>query len=231
MASFEEVKYIDSLSKDTINGYLRRIQSLLPSHNIYYRNIPSLVCHWCLLYFYIKECFDVTKSEKNCSFTKDNTVVTKDNITLRGTIFLMNVVRKGIHKWKFKLIKVQRYALTIGVWKGEQTDNTGSISTDEFSKGKAYGFMVNHQLLIPGDAPSRKRHWTYTTCKSGDVVEMILDLNKRQLSYSVNNESLGIAYNDIQQTCYRAALGIWNKKDCVELISYSSDYKNVTDDN
>ena len=53
MATFkvEELRKIDQSSKDSVYGYLRRIQSTFPSDNVYY-NIPSLVFYWCLLYFW-----------------------------------------------------------------------------------------------------------------------------------------------------------------------------------
>ena len=53
----ERVKYIDSESKDCINGYTREIQSLLPDNNAYFI-IPRLVTHWILLYYYVWGQFD-----------------------------------------------------------------------------------------------------------------------------------------------------------------------------
>ena len=229
MSAFEDVKHVEISIKDTINGYLRRIQQLLGADTIYHDSIPSLVSYWCLLFYYIKECFDAAKSDPNSSYSKDNTLAIKSSRGSQGCIFLTQVVNQGVHKWKFKLVSIQNYAVTIGVWKGDKTDNTHRISADGFSQGRCYAYIVNHCICTPGDGEVRRYEYGKKNCKSGDEVEMVLDLNKRELSYSVNDKALGIAFKNIQQTSYRAVLSIWKTGDAVELISYSCDYRNVKD--
>ena len=229
MSAFEDVKHVDVSIKDTVNGYLRRLQQLLASDTIYYSNIPCLVSYWCLLFYYIKECFDVAKSDPHSSYSKDATLAIKNSGGSPGCIFLTQVVNQGVHKWKFKLIAIQNYAVTIGVWKGDKTDNTHRISADAFSQSRCYAYIVNHCICTPGDSSGRRYGYGTKNCQSGDQIEMILDLNKHQLSYSVNDTALGIAFKDIQQTCYRAVLSIWKTGDAVELMSYSCDYRHVKD--
>ena len=50
---------------------------------------------------------------------------------------------------------------------------------------------------------------------------MILDLNKYTLSYKCNDKDYGIAFQDIEQTTYRAAVGFYHQQDSIEFISYS----------
>ena len=59
MTTLELVKDVDSKTKDIVNGFLRRIQLLLPSdiYDIYHDNIPDLISYFCILYFYIREYF------------------------------------------------------------------------------------------------------------------------------------------------------------------------------
>lgn len=229
MAAFEEIKHIDAKTKDTINGYLRRLQSLLPSNTIYHVNTPALICCWCLLYFHVKESFDKENVDEYCSLSGDDKIVTKikKDLFASNSTFLTNIVESGVHKWTFKLVQVNRLALVIGVWKGKELDQDKrtSLILDGCSKNYAYGYMVTHKLLIPGENNNRILDWTDYKCKSGDILEMFLDLYKRELSYSVNDIPLGIAYQDIEQTCYRAAVTLWDRGDCVELLSYSSRFE------
>ena len=53
---FVKIKNIDEKIKDIVCGYIRRCQYLLPNNNPYY-NIPSLVEHLCITYYWISEYF------------------------------------------------------------------------------------------------------------------------------------------------------------------------------
>ena len=229
MAAFEEIKHIDSKTKDTINGYLRRLQSLLPLNTIYHTNTPALISCWCLLYFHVNESFDKEKVDEYCTLSGDNKIVTKvkKNLFESNATFLTNIVESGVHKWTFKLVRVYRLALVIGVWKDKKWNKYGknSLILDGSSRHRAYGYMVTHKLLIPGEDSNRILEWAEHKCKSGDILEMCLDLHRRELSYSVNDMSLGIAYQDIEQTSYRAAVSLWDRGDCVELLAYSSRFE------
>ena len=100
MSSFK-VGRIDQTVKDLVKGYLNTIRLTLPLDNIYF-DIPSLVYHWCLLYFWINEIFDSDACGSYFKLNDDKTKVT----TMEdedGIIFLRNIVYNGIHRWKFKL--------------------------------------------------------------------------------------------------------------------------------
>ena len=49
---------------------------------------------------------------------------------------------------------------------------------------------------------------------------MILDLKKLELQYAVNDKSMGIAYDNIEETVYRAFIMINGVGDSIDFISY-----------
>ena len=50
--------------------------------------------------------------------------------------------------------------------------------------------------------------------KTGDIIDMILDLNKLQINtFVLNDEDQGIAFGNIEKTSYKAAVDIWHDKD------------------
>ena len=67
-----------------------------------------------------------------------------------------------------------------------------------------------------------QRHYTDVRVKTGDVIDMILDLNTYTLSYKCNEQDLGVAFKNIEETTYRAAVGYFHGKDAIKFISYKS---------
>ena len=51
--NFEEIKLIDQKTRNIVFGFIRNSQSLLPKSQTYY-NIPPIVYHCCLLFFWLK---------------------------------------------------------------------------------------------------------------------------------------------------------------------------------
>ena len=57
-------------------------------------------------------------------------------------------------------------------------------------------------------------------CLSGDVIDMILDLEKLELSYIVNGKNFGVAFTEIEKTEYRAVVSANVVDDAIEFVSY-----------
>ena len=55
---------------------------------------------------------------------------------------------------------------------------------------------------------------------TGDVVEMILDLEKRTLGHKVNEKDYGVAFENIEDTSYKAFSFMNWKNDSIELLSH-----------
>ena len=224
MATLECTKHINVFVTDTINGYLRRIQSSFPVDSIYYNNIPSLVSYWCVLFFYVKECFDPDACDSHYILSDDNTLVEKKPYSSdAGNVFLFNTASHGVHKWKFKLRIGNMFdsTMTIGVWKINHLLDTTQALYDIWYKGKFYGWRVNNGTITHGDDEQRYKYTNHTK-QNNDVIEMILDLNKRELRFICNDKDFGAAFKQIEDSSYRAAVSFYSKDYAIELLDYSA---------
>ena len=223
MATLEDVKFIDEKTKYFIHGYIRECQLLLPQDSIYF-TIPTLVIHWCLLYFHIKECFDTDLfTYSSWELSKNNTRIKKKS-TADELIFLSRIAERGIHKWRFRLIDVntEDYWMCLGVWKAEDKQLFTNACLHYFRvKELAYAWIVNNRERTYGDADGTGRYGE-KKCVSGDIVEMILDLNKYELSFTCNGQDFGVAFQKMEKTTYRAVIDAYYNGDEIELISYAN---------
>ena len=215
--SLEHVKIIDQDSKDCVNGYVRELQELFPSDAIYY-TIPPLIIHWILLYFYIWEKFDADNCCSNFKICNQlqNKTVTKTSSN-PGAAYLTNIIKSGVHFWKFKLIRLNKsgWSITIGVWRNNHSKIINKLMSSFECRRKVYGWRVNYNLLC-----DIKTFSGIARCYQGDTVEMLLDLNQKELKYSKNNGKMFTAYTNIEDTSYTAVVCAYCMTDCIQLISY-----------
>lgn len=145
-----------------------------------------------------------------------------------GSAYLTNVVDSGKHVWKFRIEGTARgWWYFIGVWKV----GSGEMLVDKWfnsnTADNSYTFSANCACLPDPSSPnqggmaySKLEKYYGTVCKKGDIVEMHLDLYERTLAYSINGKYYGIAYENIEQTKYRAAVGLAYTQDSIRLLSY-----------
>ena len=215
--SFEDVKNIDQHKKDIVFGYVKRVQKLFPNENAYYI-IPSLVCYLILLHYAPMEYFDPDLCNTKFILSNNNTIAEQ-----RGkheqVALLHNVVKSGIHKWTFKLIQFggPRFVSLLGVFKAKYTP----VLTVQFFY-PCYNDKVYAYDICSGRKLNHMRIMRYgIRCKQGDVVVMILDLNKLELKYKVNDIDYGVAYKDVEQTSYRAGISGYGAYPTYQLLSYN----------
>ena len=199
MSTLEDVKSIDTNTRDLVNGYLKEIKLNFPINTTFHENIPSLVYYWCILYYYIIECFDPSNCHKHYTLHDDNTLITKKHDSEFGIAYLSKIVMTGIHRWKFKINLGNNYGttITIGVWRNIQplrTDNDTPLLY-EINQSMFYGYEINgftlaenadgHILDYPRNLDDQKE------IVDGDIVEMLLDLNKMEVLKEIICDSLG----------------------------------------
>eukprot|EP01084_Bolivina_argentea_P267987 455064_1 len=103
---FEQLKIVDSNTKHLVFGYFRRGCQLLPKKNNIYLSLPTLIVYTCVSYYYIKYkwCSKSFHRNRHFSINKKYVVSTK---TDHKTIFLDNLMVKGIHEYKFRIIQMR----------------------------------------------------------------------------------------------------------------------------
>ena len=208
-----KAQYIMPSTKLTVYGYIREIEkSLLIT-------IPSgLIVLFVLFYGDQIDQWNTEFVGKYLKLKDDNLTVTNTCNIKEGNAFGTIICEKGCYKWKFKINHVDaRYpAICIGIWR-MQKDKTPP--TDEyFTKGKEQGYayyLKGYKTTIErGDCGDKYG----IKCKNGDIIQMILDLDKLALSFKVNGVDYGVAFNNIKQAKYKAAIWLYHEHDSVTIF-------------
>ena len=214
--SLEEVKYVGEITEYIVFGFIRRVQNVMPKDNPYY-TIPQLIIHWCLLYYCFGEHFDAGNCSTNIALNASKTIATKKH-TIKGTYsvgMLSKIVSLGIYRWRFKIVKYSKYAMSFGVCPINSEIDLNSML---YHNEKAYVWIANQYTLY-------YRGWDEgwygekLQFKDGDIIDMILDLDERTLKYIVNGNDLGIAFEDIELTEYRACIDMCEEKTSIQIMS------------
>ena len=131
-----------------------------------------------------------------------------------GTI----ICDKGEYKWKFKLNKVGNSPdILIGVWRFQQD---GVPPTDQyFTKGKeqGYAYYLQGYNTNTNEGDCGKKY--ATDGKTGDTVEMTLDLDNSTLRFKLNDIDYGAAYKNIKPAKYKMAVWLYYEKDSVHIVA------------
>eukprot|EP01084_Bolivina_argentea_P074996 136013_1 len=118
----------------------------------------------------------------------------------RASAYLKNVVETAIHHWTFEICKITHSGdgtLLVGIWKVQQ----GNIPLNTyFTQGNSKGYSFSPELAtLSATKDGKTGAIKYgEVCKSGAIVEMILNFNELSLSYVINGKNYGKAY-DIAQ--------------------------------
>ena len=133
------------------------------------------------------------------------------------TIFGEHVIERGVFLWRLKIIKIECNNDSV-----IPDPHIGIVTSDDEYLQK-YTYSLNWEQGCQLDAgchllwsslagiPEKQRYnclWN----GHGDILEMVLDLNKRTLKYKVNGKDFGVAFNSIPTGQYRLALGCMDAK-------------------
>ena len=214
------LKYVDQRTKDCVNGYIKSCQKLLPNDVIYY-HIPELVIHCILFFYFVNDEFDDEKPHQGYILSEDKTIMRcKNNDHAFGMTYLKRAVSQGIHKWTFKCLNVNddNWFDCIGVCKTKAKIDS-DYRVDDLLSEDGYGWIINYQEITFID-DEISCEYGKQKCLTGDVIDMILDLDALQIRFIVNDEDWGIAWKDIEKTEYTAVASANVEDDAIQLISY-----------
>ena len=130
----------------------------------------------------------------------------------------------GIHIWTFRFdvddyIDIYSYEASIGVWKtesGEPLVENVLISNTNYLYNNSTGYAIStngFKMVSPLEEAFDDE------IKSGDVIRMILDLNKLILTFKVNGQ-IKTEFINIENTSYRAVVSTEDFGQSFTLISY-----------
>lgn len=194
-----DIKEIPIKRQMSVFGYIHKLESK------YNHEIPEQIIKICILFYGDdRDRWDPKCMGKDVKMT-DRTIMTQS--TLLRSSFGKRVVASGIYAWKLRvdcLGTTSRYRWpTIGIWKVES--ETELPPTDRWytritNKGYAFDVMRARLTTKHGNLSSAN---TYGKgCKTGTVIEMILDMNNLSLKYIIDGVDYGKAF-DVEVCKYR----------------------------
>ena len=101
-----------------------------------------------------------------------------------GGPMAQNIVKKGTNLSVYDIeMSKMTHNILLGVWKAKFEKSTSQDIYYDKAQGKYYGWNVYGRTTTTGE--DRYNKWYGKDCKSktGDIIEMILDLNHYQLIY------------------------------------------------
>ena len=233
---FERVKKVNKRDSLIVYGYLRECEkdlfSELRESNPYY-NLPEIMQNVCLIYYHIADEWDPKYVGVHHKLTKDRLCIENiskddDESSSYGTLIASS---PGIYKWKLRLNHVPNlnysyWAVIIGIWKTKSSKEPvldtsfASITTKKtYPWSWGYAFDAMNGTLVNSSGTNAKTGGEYgKKCKTGDIIEIILDFDKLTLKFNINDQDMGIAHSDIEDTEYRVALSTGFDAPIIEMI-------------
>ena len=186
--------------------------------------IPQPIINMIFEYYFIKEdrfsgydpmYFDVTDDGKVANLLKG-----LEWRTVYGTEWIKST-NEMVVIWTIKLIKLPIQNINLGVTTTTNKDYGGTDEIGNFCRNKnspcyalwgcSCGTMSNN---VYDGSYSRENSSGWWGVREGNLIKIVLDLKKREISFWVNNENLGVAFKDItvnKDTNYILAVSMLNK--------------------
>eukprot|EP01084_Bolivina_argentea_P314136 544103_1 len=210
-------------------GYIREIEKIIRITDSQFFVIPDSIIYLCLLHYYSNETFKhcntkVIKITENRA-TMMNTAYGGKSANMRwstcyGSIKIPSF-RKVIYCWRFRIVK-KTSNMGIGISETIYTRKNKCFMGGKLnSNGARYGYW-HHGFKWDSETHYLVKY--YTAYGTGDIVEMILNMNNRTLSYAINDDVVNVAFYDIktgENIEYCMAISTLYKGDSVSILNYS----------
>eukprot|EP01084_Bolivina_argentea_P189861 326407_1 len=215
----------DQISIDTVNGYIRRIQMILPKNKTFY-NIPKLVNVIVLSYFYEQEFFETYSDDYITVSGENRNIITATHAAWHSAygafiIDFSTQCSNMIYEWTFRI-----FGSVSGIHAGGgdqliAIDSTyNSLDTYMYpTSGMHYALHCNGHKYRSGESSM-----VYMTdgFDAGDVVILRINIQDKSMSFIKNGVDCGIAYSDIDTSVkYRVVISLGHRKgNGTELVSF-----------
>lgn len=216
--NLESVKYIHQFTKDTVAGYIRNIQSLLPHEENSFYIIPQLI-QTIILIFYHGEYFTIAgnniiineKDPNKISFDHEHPTIYNHIVGTAYGLTDIDANSNTNYIWKFAMDKVaSKWGSVFIAIESSRKCNTDSFLTRvEPNEGIHYGIYCDFNDFFGGlftktnDKESGIDIEDFNDddkimLKSGDTVSMELDVKHKTLKFSLNDKEQGDGFKSIK---------------------------------
>ena len=229
---------VSQYEKDLVEGYIRMSTEEL--------SLPLSLILLCLQFFVCFDEWDNTTQSKGYFKLLNKRVVARIKSQMADgysdTIFLKNIVNKGIHIWRFKIVKKEGDGyMKVGFWKarlGNKLTEAGDYCNARIGyfarhmSGYPHAYAFSPYFSRINSTIYRWNQWPepeldmfkhsrrYGATKKGDIIELCLDCNAWTISFGVVGKFREIAFKNIEKTEYRAALTLDRQGMEIKLLSY-----------
>ncbi len=216
---FKLLSKIDQTTKYVVYGWIREAEVELKLVHI-----PMMISSICILYYRDDEIFDITGDDIKLSQNKK--CITEIGAEYRCNcnygIIEVSSNSDNVYRWDLKIIKQpqQYWSIFAGLSSVRKLGDIWSLCREN---GGASIYMYANLGSI---YDANKAHWTMygQRFRENDTVSIILDLQKQQITYLVNEEDQGIAYKNIiknDDIKYQLLVVLRNHNDCVEITNFN----------
>ena len=182
-----------------MHGYIREGEKLLTNNESMV--IPPLIIYIVLTYYWLKEYFAVINDEK-VSLSKDEMKLEfKTGGWTNSSFgnFRIDSMCNNIYKWRLKINSAGSENILFGVSSGNDTEQVFVWDLKAFF----YGINAfNGEKITHKENRSDKFDFDATAYISrigcNDEVEIVLDLSLKRVSFGINGEDKGIAFDNVK---------------------------------
>lgn len=222
----EKLALIDNQTKLLVLGYFRDFERGIQSKGGNRINIPEEIADLCQVFAYEPEQFmpgarglDVYSEDH--PFDMNNKLILKEPgrwASSNGEYLVhCNQERNMIYEW---IIIAAADCVSIGIDSSRGSVKNGYIFGSANDDGKYYAMgndgVLEYQYSQKAWNSDRQGNGTGPSLMTlsasgiqrGDVVKMIFDVRERTLSFCINENDLGVAYEDIEDAIYNMAVSV-----------------------
>ena len=209
------IKPADQKTKDTVNGFTRGLQSLLPNDHNNYNNIPSLVFMIITLFYYNPEYFTIHGDHMILNDDKSiikmlyygsgsinlvygNIVINKSSTQKR--IWTFNIMKPNVDATMVISIDSSNKKFANGESIGSKANNATSYYGNQSHNDVSIALRDDDSIRVYNSTVDENEYPYYYGEVYSDYigeVKMDLNMNLKTLKYYVNERDQGIAFKDI----------------------------------
>lgn len=208
------LKQINIKRQRTVYGYIRELEAS------FQLDIPQGVIDIFVLFYGDPEKWDIKlcKDTDAVSFDEQRRIVTNKSQSVN--VYGERIIDSGYFKWKFevKFGGGGSDSLMIGLWRIND-NKPPPINHTHFTDGveQGYGYHCSSGDLISTDVGYGIYKQYGPSDIENSIIEMTVDFDSLSLSFKVDDQDLGKAF-DITQDKYRLAVYFTHKGDYVKIL-------------
>eukprot|EP01084_Bolivina_argentea_P159362 277554_1 len=235
MSQFISLKEVNKATQYSVSGFLREQRHMLLPLNISYYNIPPIVMHLCVMYFYQQETFD--KHGDNMILNEKQNVVQMIDHGWNSVYgkYLIKTDKPHLYEWTVQILE-RHSDILIGI-----AGSNRKWVNDDF----AFQFDSNHMYYAYGCAgkvygcPRTKtmhsdNDWAYNSLggrivnpdavTEGDFIKVVLEIgtNENEIRFYKNNRMINwfryVKFSTSQKCYFAVSMGAMD--DRVKLVDF-----------